>query len=228
MTRYVRLELRDGRLEDGARYISREALHARRAPQVRVREAAWYGIGLWLTDVKGVRVLNHGGSMFGYRSDFFFIPEAGVGGVVLTNADSGWPVVEAVKRRTLELVYGGAPEAEEDLRSEVAQTLTALKSAQSNWVAPPDPAAVARLAGRYHNDALGDFTVDRQSDQVVLRFGGWASPVATRDNPDGTTTFVTTEPGIRGLELTAPERSGPMRRLVIRDAQHEYVYEAAP
>ncbi len=226
MTRYVRLELSDGLLPAGTRYISEEALHARRSPQVRVRESAWYGIGLWLTDVKGVRVINHGGSMFGFRSDFFFVPEAGVGGVVLTNADSGWPLIDAVKRRTLELVYGGTPEAEEDMKSEVAQALTGLKASQAAWAVPPEGAAVARLAGRYRNGVLGDFTVHREGDQAVFRFGRWGSPVATNENSDGTMTFVTTEPGIRGLEFTAPDASGPIHRLVIRDAQHEYVFDA--
>jgi hypothetical protein len=49
------------------------------------------------------------------------VPEAGIGGVILTNADSGWRVSMAVMRRTLEVVYDGEPEAEEDLRAGIRE-----------------------------------------------------------------------------------------------------------
>ena len=88
--RYVRLELAQGLLPDGSTFVTEKNLLVRRAPQVRISEEAWYGMGLWLEDVKGIRVISHGGSLFGYKSNFFFVPDLGVGGVILTNADSGW------------------------------------------------------------------------------------------------------------------------------------------
>ena len=84
--RYVRLELARGRLPDGTTFITEKNLLARRAPQVGAGEESWYGMGLSLEDVKGIRVISHGGSMFGYKSNFFLVPDAGVGGVILTNA----------------------------------------------------------------------------------------------------------------------------------------------
>ena len=56
-------------------------------------------MGLWLEDVKGIRVIRHGGSMFGYKSNFFLVPDLGVGAVILTNADSGWGLANAVRHR---------------------------------------------------------------------------------------------------------------------------------
>jgi hypothetical protein len=49
------------------------------------------------------------------------------------------------------------------------------------------------------------------------------SPVATRRNDDGTTSFVTIDPGVNGFEFVPAQREGK-RTLVIRDGQHEYVY----
>jgi CubicO group peptidase (beta-lactamase class C family) len=227
-SRYLRLELAKGRLPDGSTFVSEENLLARRIPQVRTGEESWYGIGLALVDVKGVRVITHGGAMFGYRSNFFFVPELGVGGVILTNADSGWSVANAVMRRTLELIYDGKPEAEEDVLSRVREVQAALRGVQKDWRIPPDPSEVKRLAASYRNAALGDIVVRASKDEVMFHFGGWKSRMATKVNPDGTTSFVSIDPGVRGFEFNAPAAKGTYTRLTLRDPQHTYEYEAVP
>ena len=226
--RYVRLELAKGRLPDGSTFVTEKNLLARRAPQVRTSEESWYGMGLTLRDVKGIRVISHGGSIFGYKSNFFFVPDLGVGGVTLTNADSGGSVANAVMRRTLEVIYDGKPEAEENLLSAVREDKAYLAGEQKDWKVPPDPAEVKRLAGSYRNAALGDVVVRAGKDQVVFQFGGWKSRMATKVNPDGTTSFVSIDPGVRGFEFNAPAAKAAYTRLTLRDPQHTYEYEAVP
>jgi hypothetical protein len=46
--------------------------------------------------------------------------------------------------------------------------------------------------------------------------------VASRKNPDGSTSFVTIAPGMIGFQLVVG--GGPRRTLILRDAQHEYVF----
>ncbi|PYN80707.1 MAG: serine hydrolase [Candidatus Rokuibacteriota bacterium] len=225
--RYVRLELARGRLPDGAPFVTEKNLLARRVPQVRVGEESWYGMGLSLEDVKGIRVVSHGGSMFGYKSNFFVVPDAGVGGVVLTNADSGWNVTRAVMRRTLELIYDGKAEAEEDLLSAVRESRAFLMGAQRDWKVPPEASEVKRLVGSFRNAALGEIVVRAGQDDLVFQFGGWKSRMATRLNPDGTTSFVSIDPGVRGFEFHAAAASGAYRRLTVRDPQHTYEYESS-
>ena len=224
--RYVRLELAKGQLPDGSTFVTEKNLLARRAPQVRVGEESWYGMGLWLEDVKGIRVISHGGSMFGYKSNFFFVPDIGVGGVFLTNADSGWGVVRAVMLRTLEVLYDGKPEAEERLLSGVRETHAYLLGEQRNWKVPAEPAEVKRLARAYRNAALGELVVRESPGDVVFQFGGWSSRMASKLNPDGTTSFISIDPGVRGFEFAAPAASGVYTRLRLRDAQHSYEYES--
>jgi len=137
--RYVRLELARGRLPDDSTFVTEKNLLARRLPQVRAGEDSWYGMGLWIEDIKGIGVISHGGSMFGYKSNFFFVPDAGVGGVILANADAGWRVATAVMRRTLEVIYDGNPEAEENLLSGVRETQAFLTGEQRDWKVPPSP-----------------------------------------------------------------------------------------
>jgi hypothetical protein len=48
--------------------------------------------------------------------------------------------------------------------------------------------------------------------------------MASRANPDGTFSFLTTAPGVEGFEFVMG--TGPKKTLVTRDAQHEYVFEA--
>src|SRR5882762_257185 len=57
--RYVRLELARGRLPDGSTFVSEKNLVARRVPQVRAGEHSWYGMGVWIEDIKGICVISH-------------------------------------------------------------------------------------------------------------------------------------------------------------------------
>jgi hypothetical protein len=49
------------------------------------------------------------------------------------------------------------------------------------------------------------------------------SEVASRSNPDGRVSFITNAPGINGLEFVVG--SNMKRTLILRDAQHEYVFD---
>jgi hypothetical protein len=131
-------------------------------------------------------------------------------------------------RRTLEVIYDGKPEAEENLLSAVRETHAYLAGVQRDWKVPPDPGEVKRLAGSYRNAALGEIVVRAGKDDVVFEFGGWKSRMATKVNPDGTTSFVSIDPGVRGFEFNAPAAKGDYTRLTLRDPQHSYEYEAVP
>jgi hypothetical protein len=61
---------------------------------------------------------------------------------------------------------------------------------------------------------------------TVFDFGEWKSTVASRKNDDGTISFITIDPSVSGLEFVVGERSGK-RVLIIRDGQHEYVFNEA-
>jgi hypothetical protein len=80
----------------------------------------------------------------------------------------------------------------------------------------------AKLAKRYSNDALGEISVSQTHGATTFDFGEWKSEVATRKNPDGTISFITTVPGISGFEFVVG--AGPKRTLIVRDAQHEYMF----
>jgi hypothetical protein len=227
MLRYVQMELAQGKLADGKTLVSEQALLARRAPQVSIGESTTYGMGLEVYTEWGVPVVHHGGSLFGYRSDMFWLPDQGVGGVILTNAGTGGILLRPMLRKVVEVLFDGNPEALEDLTSQAQAHAADIAKERERLAFPPDADVVAKLARRYTNGPLGDVTVTRVKDRVTFDVGEWRSTVASRKNDDGTASLVMVDPGVGHFEFVVGERDGK-RALVVRDAQHEYVMTEAP
>ncbi|HZF52699.1 MAG TPA: serine hydrolase domain-containing protein [Polyangiaceae bacterium] len=222
MLKYVTMELAEGKLPNGAQYISKDTLLARRAPQVAIGNDATYGMGLMVDRTYGVPVVHHGGDLIGYHSDMMWLPEHGVGAVILTNGDPGWLIRSMFRRKLLEVLFDGRPEADAQVASNGKTFFDELAAERKLLTVPADPAESGKLAPRYANASLGELVVTRAA-ATVFDFGEWKSEVGSRKNPDGSISFLTTAPGFSGLELVVG--SGPKRTLVLRDAQHEYVFE---
>ncbi len=227
LSRYVQLELAKGKLPDGRQLVSEENLLARYAPQVSSGADRTYGMGLSVDTTWGVKVVHHGGDLFGHHSDMLWLPEHGVGAVILTNSDSGVRMRRAFMRRLLEVLFDGQAEAEDDVRASAQQLRTLIKASRERVTIPPDAGAVRELAAHYRSDALGSLTVRTQGTRTVFDLGEWNTAMGSRKNEDGTISFVTIDPGREGLEFVV-SREGGKRRLITRDAQHEYVFEEAP
>lgn len=223
LIRYVELELTEGKLPNGKQLVSAKNLLMRRAPQVMVGEDLNYGMGLFADHKWGVTVISHGGSMGGYKSDWDAIPEAGIGAVILTNADNGGMMLGPFQRRLLELIYDGKPEAAGDVASAAARHKAALAKERERLVVPADPTEVAKLAASYTSPKLGNLKVVNQNGATTFIFDGFQSKVASRKNDDGTISFITIDPTMDGFEFVVAGRNDK-RALVIRDAQHEYEF----
>ena len=224
LARYVEMELAKGMLPDGRRLVSAENLLARYEPHLIVGEDVTYGMALMVDTRYGIPVVHHGGDLAGYHSDMIWLPEHGVGAVILTNGDSGVIIRGPLLRRLLEVLFDGKPEAEEMLKVAAAQRKAAVAKERERLVVPADPAAVARLAPRYANQALGEVKVLKDGEATVFDVGEWKSAVASRKNDDGTISFITIDPTLAGFEFVVADKDGT-RRLITRDAQHEYVFE---
>jgi len=223
MLKYVAMELGNGTLPDGTRYIAKEPLLARREKKVPLGDDAVYGMGLMVDSTYGVPVVHHGGDMIGYHSDMMWLPEQNVGAVVLTNADLGWLIRGGFRRKLLEVLFDGNPEADTDLAAASKNFYEQFAADRKLLVVPADPADSVKLAARYANAALGEIAVSHVDAATTFNFGEWKSEVASRHNPDGSVSFLTTAPGVGGFEFVVG--SGPKRTLTMRDAQHEYVFE---
>ena len=227
MIKYVRDELDDGRLPNGQRLVSVQNLEQRRARSVPLGEHEWYGMGEIVDQTSGVTVVSHGGDVQGYHSDWWIVPDAGVGAVILVNSDDGAALVSGFGRRLLEVLYDGKPLAEGAIKATAVASAQSLAKARELLSDPPDPTAVAALAHRYTNPDLGHIDVTIQGPNATFDFGQWKSRVATRKSPDGAISFITVDPGKPRAGFVAGTAGG-QRELTIRDGQHTYVYTEAP
>ena len=226
LAKYVQDELSLGKLPNGKQLVSPENLLARRAPQISEGEDATYGMGLSVSRKYGIPVVSHGGSMIGFKSNFFFLPDTGVGAVILTNSDNGGMLLGPFGRRLLEILFDGKPEAAGDVASQAARHKAELAKDRERLVIPADPALVNALAKQYTSSELGQIVVLNQDGGTTFQFDGFRSKVASRKNDDVTTSFITIDPGADGFEFVVGERSGK-KVLVIRDGQHEYTFTEA-
>ena len=224
MLKYVSMELANGALPDGRRYISKGPLLERRAAKVPIGKDAVYGMGLEVDTTYGVPVVHHGGDMVGFHSDMMWLPEQQVGAVVLTNGDPGWLIRGGFRRKLQEVLFDGRPEADADLGAAAKTFFAQIAADRKTLVVPANAQEAAKLNAHYKNAVLGDVAVQRSATKTSFDFGEWQSEVASRRNPDGTTSFITISPGVSGFEFVVG--GGAKKTLTLRDAQHEYLFES--
>jgi CubicO group peptidase (beta-lactamase class C family) len=102
---YVRMYLNNGSI-DGERIASAESIDEmfkNRLENLQLKKKENWGFGLYTelayikkeNDSTTVRIIGHGGDTYAFHSDMAFIPELGIGVVVLTNTDKGVYVNDA-------------------------------------------------------------------------------------------------------------------------------------
>jgi len=194
MARYAITELNRGVGPDGNRVVSAENLEETWQPQVPVSAETSYGLGWFIDDWKGRRLIHHGGNTFGFTSDLAFMPDAGIGVVVLTNGQATNLFNEAVRYRVLELAFDQEPEFDRQVAFFVEQGEQALAGLQGQLGEAVDPEAVRPFVGRYRHAVLG-------SAELTLRdgSGGGTEPVLSLDVGEFSTALLpTTAPGPEG------------------------------
>ncbi|MET9023031.1 serine hydrolase [Actinopolymorpha sp. NPDC004070] len=118
-----------------------------------------YGLGVSVSRWNGRRVLNHGGSGFGFQSDMAWDPDAGIGVVMLTNTD-------------------------QPLKTRLAMGMVADLTGSDPYVPPPPPAAtgvdreaLAMMAGEYVGRGFSVVRIGVDGDRVSLERGGARQPL---------------------------------------------------
>lgn len=207
-------------LAEGKGYVGKEALLERRKPNVALNADAAYGMGLMVSHKYDVEMVLHGGDMIGFHSDVMFFPGGNTGAVILTNADDGALIRDNFRRKLLELLFDAPPLADATVAASAKANDQNL-AAQRKLVSVPADASI-KLSARYRNKALGEIAVKHEGGKTIFDVGEFASEVASMPNADGTITFVTIAPGVLGFAVV----TGPNDTLIMRDGQHEYVFEA--
>lgn len=226
-SQWVLMELAHGRAPDGTVLISEVNWAERYKPQVMVGEDRSYGMGLFIDKSDGITVASHGGDMIGFHSNMIWLPEYGIGATILTNSDAGVDLRGPFQRKLLEVLFDGKPEADERIKVAAANRRAEAAKSRELLTLPIPADAVKKLAARYTSPELGSIQVQRQGAEVRFKFAHWNSEVALRKHEDGSQSYITTDPGVSGIELVRDDKAA-QPTLILRDAQHEYRFVSAP
>ena len=158
--------------------------------------AEGYGLGWFVGEERGQRVVSHSGSTPGFISELALLPEANLGLAVLTNGGPGAGTFAfAVRQRLFEILLNEPAEAASQVATGAAVTKAGLAGFRA-LVGDLDPAAVSPYVGRYTNPILGEVTLTLEEGQLIFDAGEIRSalrPLRTRPNPD--VNYVFTDPG---------------------------------
>jgi CubicO group peptidase (beta-lactamase class C family) len=187
MAQWVRLQLGNGTYA-GKELIGPAAVKEMATPQTVIRlegqmarlypEAHFlnYGLGWFLSDYRGRKLVEHGGSIDGMRALVAMIPEEKLGVVILTNL-SGTILSIPLSYRIFDS-YLGAPAR--DWSAEMLKTMNALEEqaraaaakAESERVTGTKPSlALGKYAGEYQSDMYGDASVGVANGTLTLQRG---------------------------------------------------------
>ena len=223
MARYVAMELAKGKDASGRPLVSEANLLTRRSPQVKVSDKSFYGLGLFLEDDHGIKVIGHGGNNLGFSSDMYFLPDHDIGVVFLYNGGSTNTVRRVVRRRLLEILFDGHEETGKMLDFDKTATKEAVTRELAH-ITKSDAAWVETLAGTYSNPDLGQVTLRFEGTHGVLDAGEWKSAFGKHTADDGTVKLVLLDPPLAGLPLVPA--SG--RTLRLETPQRNYELTGAP
>jgi CubicO group peptidase (beta-lactamase class C family) len=140
MARFLSFHLAGG-VVAGKRLVAEATLRRMYEPQFRVKgQVPGYGLGVGVRPYHGATLLYHGGGGYGYSTDQRWVPEYGLGVVVLTNAEEGDSFVADVADSLLQAM----------IRAKLGRLPADAPPPWSGGAAVQvDPALLKRLEGTY-------------------------------------------------------------------------------
>jgi len=135
-----------------------------------------YGLGWFLSDYRGRKLVEHGGAIDGMRAQVAMIPEEKLGLVILTNR-GGTTLPLALMYRIFDAYLGAPPrdwsaEMLKTVKSLEEQGKAAVKKQEAERVTGTKPThTLEKYAGTYKNDLYGEVKVTHENGKLNFRFG---------------------------------------------------------
>jgi hypothetical protein len=233
MSLFMLTLLAGGVAPDGTTVVSAENLRHTWEPQVPVDALTSYGLGWFVESYKGQPLISHGGNTLGFSSDFAFMPESGIGIVVLTNGQGASLFVQALRYRLLELMFDLKPEIEAQVQAILAgeeqapatDTGVPVPATPAGEARTIDVAAVGPFAGAYTNAALGGIRLDVENGDLYVDIGEFRMALrASPDAPAGTLVFLTADPPLAGLRFELRVDDAGEATVILGGGAYTYVF----
>lgn len=249
LSRWVRTHLGKGKFEGKQIFSEAQAwqLHQPYMTQP-ISENAWkanptrhfsgVGMGWFVYDYQGRKIINHSGGLDGMLSYTVLIPEENAGFVVLTNSESPAFIVMMNKIRD---VLVNAPKR--DWNAEAAANVKSSKTAAEEEIKKVDATrvpntkptlALASYAGKYSDKMYGDITISEENGKLVMRFLPSPNFVADLEHWHYDTWVIKWRPSVsynfpRGFITFSIDKNAKPDELKIDQPNNDFwFYELAP
>jgi CubicO group peptidase (beta-lactamase class C family) len=188
MAQWVRLNINDG-VVAGRRIVSDSVVREMRTPQVVIRkEGAWammapdaqflnYGLGWFLNDYRGHRIVHHGGAIDGMSALVALIPEQRVGLVLLANLGGAAAFNTAAANTVFDhLLFGGRGEdwgarLEAMLAPMLAAAAEQERRVEESRATGTRPSlSLEHYAGTYADSLYGPVRVVHEGDRLAMYY----------------------------------------------------------
>lgn len=135
-----------------------------------------YGMGWFLSDYRGRKLVEHGGAIDGMRSAVAMIPEEKIGVVVLTNLN-GTVFPHALMFKVFDVLLG---DSQRDWSAEMLKAIKGLeeqakaaeKKNEAERVKGTSPSLpLDKYVGNYQSEMYGEVKVAQENGKLVTRFG---------------------------------------------------------
>jgi CubicO group peptidase (beta-lactamase class C family) len=208
------------------------------APGLQLRHFSGVGMGWFVYDYNGRKIINHSGGLDGMLSYTVLIPEENAGFVVLTNSESPGFAVMMNKIRD---VLVNAPkrdwntEAAENTKRSKTATEEEIKKVDATRVSNTKPTlSLASYAGKYSDKMYGDITIAEENGKLVMRFLPSPNFVADLEHWHYDTWVIKWRPSVsynfpRGFVTFTIDKNGKPDELKIDQPNNDFwFYELAP
>jgi hypothetical protein len=183
MSKWVMAQLDGGKL-DGRQVIPGAAISqtwtphsilGNGGPSFNTGHFALYGLGWFLEEYNGKKIVSHTGGVNGFVTAVTLIPEEKLGVIVLTNTDAN-NFYEALKQEIVDAMLGlkyrnyhqSAWSAQESNNKERAKQLKAKNDTIS--AKPATVLPLANFAGKYIHDVYGGMSIEVKNGKLVASF----------------------------------------------------------
>lgn len=249
LSRWIRTQLGKGKFE-GKQIFSESQAWQMHQPYLaqQISENAWkanptrhftgVGMGWFVYDYQGRKIINHSGGLDGMLSYTVLIPEENAGFVVLSNSESPGFAVMMSKIRDL---LANAPKRDwnmqlaEDAKGRKAAAEEELRKVDATRVPNTRPTlSLVSYAGKYADKLYGDITVAEENGKLVLRFLPSPNFVADLEHWHYDTWVIKWRPSVsynfpRGWVTFTIDKNGKPDELKIDQPNNDFwFYELAP
>ena len=227
LTQYLLLEMNNGRLQ-GKRIINEDELLERRKPSISMGENDSYGLGLMTFKEQGLNIVSHGGATLGFSSDLFFIPNRGIGMVILANARYAHVFLNAIKQKFMEITFSAKPTSEELLALATKEHAESYKQFNLKIsIDPKDYPWVQTLVGEYTNAFLGMANLQKAKNHhgYELQCKEWTSRLAFEVDSHHKHILVLIDPPSCGAFKLVVADNG--QELILNGGQETYAFVKA-